>query len=104
MPCSVRSKSSRRSKPKTLTCPLSARWTFRVGIDVGDVVEEEQIYGDGVNVAARLQGLADAGGIFISGTVYDQIENNLALSYESLGEQTVKNIAKSVRVYRVRID
>jgi len=75
---------------------------FRIGLNVGDVVVEgEQIYGDGVNVAARLQGLADAGGILISGTVYDQIENKLPLAYKYLGEQAVKNIAKPVRVYRV---
>jgi adenylate cyclase len=68
------------------------------------MVEGEQIYGDGVNIAARLQGLADAGGIFISGTVYDQIETKLALSYEYLGEQSVKNIAKPVRVYRILLE
>jgi len=62
------------------------------------MVDGEQIYGDGVNIAARLESLADAGGICISGTVYDQIENKLPLQYEYLGEQTVKNIAKPVRV------
>jgi adenylate cyclase len=66
---------------------------FRIGINVGDViVEGPQIYGDGVNIAARLEALAEGGGICISGTVYDQIENKLSLDYESLGEQTVKNI------------
>src|SRR5713101_1228160 len=75
---------------------------FRIGINVGDVVVEgEQIYGEGVNIAARLQSLADAGGIFIAGTVYDQIENKLTLAYEHLGEKTVKNITKPVRVYRL---
>jgi adenylate cyclase len=75
---------------------------FRIGINVGDViVEGPQLYGDGVNIAARLEALAEGGGICISGTVYDQIENKLALGYESLGEQTVKNIAKPVRVYQV---
>src|SRR5207248_3147978 len=58
-------------------------------------------YGDGVNVAARLQSLADAGGVFIAGTVYEHVENKLALTYEYLGEQSVKNITKPVRVYRV---
>jgi hypothetical protein len=78
---------------------------FRIGINVGDVVVEgEQLYGDGVNVAARLQGLADAGGIFISGTVYDQVENKLALDYEYLGEQAVKNIAGPIRVWRVLLE
>ena len=73
------------------------RMEFRIGINVGDViVEGPQIYGDGVNIAARLEALADAGGICIAGTVYDQVENKLTLGYESLGEQTVKNIAKPV--------
>ena len=77
---------------------------FRIGINVGDViVEESQIYGDGVNIAARLEALAEGGGICLSGTVYDQVENKLELGYEYLGEQTVKNIAKPVRVYRVLV-
>jgi adenylate cyclase len=78
---------------------------FRIGINVGDVVVAgEDLYGDGVNVAARLQGLADAGGIFIAGTVYDQVKNKLALKYENLGEQTVKNIAEPVRVFRIQTE
>jgi TolB-like protein/class 3 adenylate cyclase len=78
---------------------------FRIGINLGDVVEEgERIYGDGVNIAARVEGLAEGGGISISGTVYDQIENKLALGYKSLGEHTVKNIKKPVRVYRVLME
>ncbi len=82
---------------------LPNRWMeFRIGINVGDViVEGERIYGDGVNIAARVETLAEGGGICISGTVYDQVETKLALRYEDLGEQTVKNIAKPVRVYRV---
>jgi adenylate cyclase len=77
---------------------------FRIGINVGDVVEEEdRIYGDGVNIAARMEGLAEAGGICISGRVYDQVENKLDLEYEFMGEQEVKNIAKPVQVYRVRM-
>ena len=92
-------------KARNADLPTHSRMEFRIGINLGDVmVEGEQIYGDGVNVAARLQGLADAGGIFISGTVYDQIENKLPLVYEYLGEQTVKNIAKPVRVWRVVMD
>src|SRR5262249_54179102 len=78
---------------------------FRIGINLGDVIiEGERLYGDGVNIAARLESLAVPGGICISGTVYDQIENKLPLKYEYLGEQVVKNIAKPVRVYRVRWD
>jgi adenylate cyclase len=76
---------------------------FRIGINVGDVVEkEDRIYGDGVNIAARVEGLAEAGGICISGRVYDHVENKLDLEFEFLGEQEVKNIAKPVQVYRVR--
>ncbi len=87
---------------KNADLPVQRRMEFRIGINLGDVmVEGEQIYGDGVNIAARLENLAEAGGICIAGTVYDQVENKLALSYEYLGEQTVKNIAKPVRVYRV---
>jgi adenylate cyclase len=80
------------------------RMEFRIGINLGDVVEEaERIYGDGINIAARVEGLAEGGGICISGTVYDSIKNKLSLSYESLGEHTVKNITEPVRVYRMRV-
>jgi adenylate cyclase len=75
---------------------------FRIGINLGDVIiDGGQIYGDGVNIAARLESLAEPGGICISHTVHDQIGNKLPLGYEDLGEQTVKNIAKPVRVFRV---
>jgi len=90
-------------KTKNADLPSERRMEFRIGINVGDViVEGRQIYGDGVNIAARLEALAEGGGICISGTVYDQTENKLALGYEYLGEQTVKNITKPMRVYRVR--
>jgi class 3 adenylate cyclase len=85
--------------------PPHRQMVFRIGINLGDiVVEEDRLYGDGVNIAARLEGLAEGGGICISGTVYDQVETKLALGYASMGEQTVKNIARPVRVYRVLID
>jgi adenylate cyclase len=81
------------------------RMEFRIGVNLGDVmIEGEQIYGDGVNIAARLESLADPGGICISNTVHDQVSSKLALNYADLGEQTVKNIAKPVRVYRVLLD
>ncbi|MFQ5931848.1 MAG: adenylate/guanylate cyclase domain-containing protein, partial [Nitrospiraceae bacterium] len=84
--------------------PENRRMEFRIGINLGDVVEEgDRIYGDGVNITARVEGLAEGGGICISGTVYDSIKNKLSLSYESLGEHTVKNITEPVRVYRMRI-
>jgi adenylate cyclase len=78
------------------------RMEFRIGVNLGDVVEEgDTILGDGVNIAARLESICEAGGICISGTAYDHVENKLSLGYEYLGEQTVKNITKPVRVYRV---
>ena len=77
------------------------RMLFRIGINLGDVIEQEDgtIYGDGVNVAARLQALAEIGGICISGTAYDQVEGKLPLQFKFIGEQQVKNIARLVRVY-----
>jgi len=76
---------------------------FRIGVNLGDVVVDgDQIYGDGINVAARLESLADPGGILISGKVHEEIQNKLALNCEDLGEQSVRNIARPVRVWRVR--
>ena len=78
---------------------------FRIGINLGDVVVEgERIYGDGVNIAARLESLAEAGGICISGSVYEQVKTKLALGYQDMGAQAVKNIAEPVRVYRVQME
>ena len=78
---------------------------FRIGVNVGDVVEEgDRIYGDGVNIAARLEGLAEGGGICISGTAYDQVKNKLSFKYEYQGEQTVKNIKEPVRVYKLSME
>jgi len=99
--CAVRTQ--QELKTRNVDLPPDRRMEFRIGINLGDViVEGERIYGDGVNIAARLEGLAEAGGICLSGTVYDQVETKLALEYEYLGAQTVKNITKPVRVYRVR--
>ena len=82
--------------------PENRRMRFRIGINLGDVLEEgDRIYGDGVNIAARMESLAKAGDICISGTVYDAIENKIGLEYEYLGEHEVKNIDKPIRVYRV---
>ena len=92
-------------KEKNTELPPQRQMQFRIGINLGDViVEGERLYGDGVNIAARLESLALPGGICISGTVYDQVETKLALTYEDLGEQAVKNIAKPVRVFRVAMD
>ena len=75
---------------------------FRIGINLGDIIEDgDRIYGDGINIAARVQGLADAGGVCISGTVYDQVKNKLRFRFDFSGEQIVKNIEEPIRVYRV---
>src|SRR5712671_125652 len=79
------------------------RITFRVGINLGDVIaEEDDIFGDGVNIAARLEALAEPGGICISRTVRDHIRDKLLYPFEDRGEQSVKNIARSVRVFALR--
>jgi adenylate cyclase len=92
-------------KTRNEDLPENRRMEFRIGVNLGDVIEDgEQILGDGVNIAARLESLSEAGGICISGTAYDQVENKLSLGYKYLGEQTVKNIAKPVRVYRVLME
>jgi adenylate cyclase len=78
---------------------------FRIGVNVGDVVaEEDRIYGDGVNIAARVEAMAEAGGICITGRAYDQVKNKLELGYKYLGEHSVKNIAEPVRVYKVLME
>ena len=85
--------------------PEERRMYFRIGINLGDVIEEgDRIYGDGVNIAARLESLADPGGICISKTAFDHIESKLPLGYEFIGEQTVKNISKPVYAYKVIMD
>jgi adenylate cyclase len=85
--------------------PENSIMQFRIGINLGDVIEEEErIYGDGVNIAARLEALANPGGICISKTTFDQIESKLPYGYEFLGDHTVKNIAKPVGAYRVLME
>ena len=92
-------------RAKNALLPETRKMYFRIGINLGDVIEEaDSIYGDGVNIAARLEGLAEAGGICISGSAYEQIENKIPLRYDYLGEHTVKNITKPVKVYRARIE
>ena len=79
------------------------RIELRIGINLGDViVEGDDLYGDGVNIAARIEALADAGGVFVSNTVHDHVRDRLPFVFEDLGEQQVKNIARPVRIYRVR--
>ena len=85
--------------------PENRRMQFRIGINLGDVIEEEsRIYGDGVNIAARLETLADPGGICVSKTAFDQIETKLPFGYVYLGEQTVKNIDKPIGTYKVLME
>jgi adenylate cyclase len=92
-------------KAKNALLPETRRMEFRIGINLGDVIEEEdRIYGDGVNIAARLEGLADPGGICISETAYLQIENKLPLQYDFMGEHEVKNIARPVKAYRALLE
>src|SRR4029079_17613752 len=84
--------------------PDERRIDFRIGVHLGDViVEGDDIYGDGVNIAARLEGLSPPGGIYISRQAFDQIETKLDVGYEDLGNQRVKNIARPVHVYRIRL-
>jgi adenylate cyclase len=82
------------------------RMHFRIGVNLGDVIEQDDgtIYGDGVNIAARMESLAESGGVCVSSSVFDAVEGKLALGFDFLGEQQVKNIAKPVRVYRVRTE
>ncbi len=83
--------------------PPHRRMEFRIGINLGDViVEGERIYGDGVNIAARLEALAEPGGVLVSHTVHEQVRDKLPFTFEDLGEQQVKNIARPLRVYRLR--
>jgi len=92
-------------KAKNEELPENRRMIFRIGVNLGDVIQEgDRIYGDGVNIAARIESLAEGGGICISGTAYDHIENKLALGYNFIGEHSVKNIAKPVRVYKVPME
>jgi predicted ATPase/class 3 adenylate cyclase/DNA-binding CsgD family transcriptional regulator len=90
---------------RNASLPAHRKMACRIGITLRDVlVKGEHIYGDGVNIAVCLEGLAEGGGICVSGTVYDQIEDKLNLKYAYLGEQVVKNIARPIRVYRIRME
>jgi class 3 adenylate cyclase len=85
--------------------PEDRKMKFRIGVNLGDVIEEEErIYGDGVNIAARIETLAEPGGVSISRTVFNQVRSKLKFGYEYQGEHSVKNIAEPVRVYRVLTD
>jgi len=101
--CAVATQKELQARNAELT--ENRRMQFRIGVNLGDVIEEEsRLYGDGVNIAARLESLADPGGICVSKTAFDHIESKLPLGYEFLGEQTVKNIAKPVGAYKVLME
>ena len=92
-------------KGKNQLIPADKRLEFRIGINIGDVIkDEDRLFGDGVNVASRIECLADAGGICISRNTYDQVKNKITLDFEYLGEHEVKNIKDPVRVYKVLLD
>jgi adenylate cyclase len=92
-------------KTKNEELPEGKRLEFRIGVNIGDVIQDgDSIFGDGVNIAARIEGLADAGGVCISRNVYNHIKKKLSLGYEFLGEHPVKNISEPVTVYKVLMD
>ena len=92
-------------KARNSELPEHRRMMFRIGINLGDVISDEgRIYGDGVNIAARIEGLSQGGGICISKTAYDQVKNKVPLGYEYIGEHAVKNIAEPVKVYRILME
>jgi class 3 adenylate cyclase len=87
---------------RNMEAPADRRIEFRVGINLGDVITDgEDIFGDGVNIAARLEGIAEAGGISLSASAYDQVRGKVDVAFADLGEQKLKNIARPVRVFRV---
>jgi class 3 adenylate cyclase len=89
---------------RNTSVPAQSRIQFRIGINVGDIISDDNdIYGDGVNVAARLEGLAEPGGIMVSRNVYDQVRDKLSFGFEDMGEQTVKNIARPISVLRISL-
>ena len=89
---------------RNASVPDDRRITFRIGVNLGDViVEDDDIYGDGVNIAARLQEIAAPGGVYISGTVFEQVDGKIDQLFFDMGNQQIKNIAKPVRVYRARL-
>ena len=95
----------REMKKRNADLPDAKKMQFRLGVNIGDVIYDGgTIYGDGVNIAARLEGLADPGGICISGAAYEQVEKKLDLGYEYIGEKAVKNIAKPIPTYKVLIE
>src|SRR5438552_1858147 len=95
----------RGMRDRNADLPQDRRIEFRIGVNLGDViVEGEDIFGDGVNVAARLESIAEPGGITVSHSVRDHVGNRLDLEFEDMGEQSLKNIAKPIRIYNVALE
>src|SRR5215469_18285625 len=104
MPSVAPPRSSARWQIVSPKCLIERKIRFRIGVNLGDVIADgEDIFGDGVNIAARMEGLAVPGGICISGTVRDHLGDRLSCAFEDLGDHSVKNIARPVRVYRVGV-
>ncbi len=98
----MRSRDQKGVAERQAQLPEEQRITFRIGVNIGDVIiEEGDIYGDGVNIAARLEALAEPGAICVARNVYDQVKTKVALGFEPMGEHRVKNIPEPVTVYRV---
>ncbi len=94
-----------RMRRRNTDVPESRRIEFRIGINLGDIIfDEDDIYGDGVNVAARLEQLAEVGGIYVTQAVYEQVSDRVAIRFEDLGEKSLKNISRPVRVWRAMLD
>ena len=94
----------REMRERNVDVPEDRRIEFRIGVNLGDmIVEDDDIFGDGVNVAARMEGIAKPGGIAVSGPVRDNVGNRLDLAFEDTGEQELKNIEQPVRVYNVAL-
>src|SRR5256886_11190617 len=90
---------------RNASLPKDSRIEYRIGVNLGDViVEPDDIYGDGVNIASRIEGIAEPGQVYISGAIYEQIKHKVVCGYESLGDRKVKNITDPVRIYRVLPD
>jgi adenylate cyclase len=101
--CSM--KIQEKLKKRNVELPKDRRMEFRIGINLGDVIEDDdRIYGDGVNIAARIERLAEGGGICVSGSVFDQIEGKIPLAYVDLGKLSVKNIKNPVQAYRINVE
>src|SRR5262249_27775565 len=95
----------REMRQRNVGVPQDGRIEFRIGVNLGDIiVEENDIYGDGVNLAARIEGIAKPGGVAVSGTVRDHVGNKLDLAFDDRGEQTLKNIDVPVRIFDVVLD